>query len=486
MKIFYNDSECGSGKTFAMLKHLTANPGLYIVSLPKVDLIKEHSSTLKSMSGAQAVVVKSIFSEPGKHTVAGEIHETMEHWAKLGISHGVIFISHEALNLADWSRPSIHADQWELFIDEAPCPWAYYNQNHPVTNVDVRQLLSWAPLPESDDKRENKALNKYVQLSLSQKGEDLASSCTDAMREAYGPLLNVVRHGKIAVGNRSFFEPDGSKDSTKLSVFSLTDPHRLSVFRHVTILSANFLHTFAYLLWSGDTVTFTHHPAISSNRSRSVPLSSRTRIFSFGPKNASLNWFKADCKPLDMAGAWITQNLDRPFFYAKNEAVEDSIRGTLGEMVAPIAIGSNRLSDKTAAVWFVALKAEPLEYATIRSVFGISRDQFDRAREHEALYQFALRSNLRDFDSTTQVDLYVISDRQAKYLCDVLGVTNFEQVGVNLPQSEKPATDAAPIGRPPKHKTAEERLEAQRKSKRESAQRTRAQQGGNQQQQKAA
>lgn len=485
MNIFYNYQECGSGKTFAMLQYLTGNPGLYIIAVPKVDLIKEHASTLKGMNGAQAVVVKSIFSEPGCLAVGARIAESMEAWAVRGIKHGVLFISHEALNLVDWSRPSIHADQWELFIDEAPRPWGYYNQNHPVTNADVRQLLTWAPLPEGDDGRENKVLGKYVQLSLSQKGEDLATSGTDAMREAYGPLLNVVRHGKIAIGNKSFFEPDGSKDSAKLSVFSLTDPHRLSAFRHVTILSANFRHTFAYLLWSGDTVTFTPHPAISSNRSRAVPLSSRTRIFSFGPKDASLNWFKADCKPLDTAGAWISENLDRPFYYAKNEAVDVSIRGMFGERVDPIAIGSNRLADKAVAVWFVALKAEPLEYATIRSVFGISRDQFDRAREHEALYQFALRSNLRDFNSTTSVDLYVVSDRQAQYLCDVLGVPTFSRVGVALPEPVKPITNAVK-GRPRIHQTPEDALQAKRERDKEAKRLKRAQQRQNQQQQEAA
>lgn len=448
----------------------------------------EHELAFRAMPGNGAMVVKSICSKSGTFSVPCEIKRTMQSWLELGISHGGIFISHEALNLVDWSLPSLQANRWVLFIDESPCPWSYYNRRHPITNTHVQEMLAWSELPISGDKEEDESLKKYVQVSLSAKGEALATSGIDDLAPAYASLLNTIRHGKTAVGNRSFFEPTGKKNSSTLSVFSVTDPHRFAVFSSVTILSANFRHTFAYLLWNSDAVTFSPHPVLQANRRRAVPLSARTRIFSFGPKDASINWFKEQCQPLKAAGEWLATHINRPAYYTLNghKEIVDPIRSRHWEKVAPIAIGSNRLTDITAAAWLVSLKAKPLEYATIRSVFGITRDQFDRAREHEALYQFALRSNLRDFNSATPVDLYVVSDRQAKYLCDVLGVAGFEQVGVNLPQSEKPATDAAPIGRPPKHQTAEERLEAQRKSKRESAQRTRAQQRINQQQQKAA
>ena len=484
MDIFYVDSECGAGKTYAMHQHIISTPSLYIVAVPKVDLIHEQESALGAIRPS-GMRVKAIYAEGGNLQVGSRITKAMEDWIKLGIGHGVIFISHEALNLVEWTRTSIQPGSWHLFIDEAPCPWAYYNQLHPVTNPDVRALLAWEPLP-ANSLDECEALKPYVQISLSEKGERLLASGTDAMRSAYAPLLNTVRRGKIAVGNRSFFEPDGSSESTKLSVFSLTDPHRFSVFRSATILSANFRHTFAHLLWSGNTVNFIPHPTLAIRRDRAVPLHARTRIFSFGSKDASLNWFKDDCQPITVAGLWLGTSLNRPFYYAVNEGINDPIRSIHGQKVAPIAIGSNSLTDMTAAAWLVSLKAKPLEYATIRTVFGISRDQFDRTREHEALYQFALRSNLRDFSSTTPVDLYVVSDRQAQYLCEVLGVPTFERVGVTLPEPAKVMTASAPRGRPRVHQTAEDAKRAKRDRDREAKRLKRGQQRQNQQQQEAA
>lgn len=483
MDIFYVDSECGTGKTYAMHQHFIDTPGLYLVAVPKVDLIHEQVKALEAIRPSP-VRVESIYADKCSLQVGTHITRAMEDWIKLGVDHGVVFITHEALNLVEWTRTSIKADSWHLFIDEAPCPWAYYNQLHPVTDGDVRSLLAWEPLPSSD-LDECEVLKPWVQISLSEKGDNLLASGTDAMRSAYAPLLNTVRRGKIAVGNRSFFEPDGTQESSKLSVFSLTDPHRFSVFRSATILSANFRHTFAHLLWSGDTVNFIPHPTLATRRDRAVPLNVRTRIFSFGPRDASLNWFKDDCQPIAVAGQWLGTSINSPFYYAVNEAIDDPIRSIHGQKVAPIAIGSNSLSDMTAAAWLVSLKAKPLEYATIRSVFGISRDQFDRAREHEALYQFALRSNLRDFNSTTSVELYVVSDRQAQYLCDVLGVPTFSRVGVALPEPVKPITNAVK-GRPRIHQTPEDALQAKRERDKEAKRLKRAQQRQNQQQQEAA
>ncbi len=68
----------------------------------------------------------------------------------------------------------------------------------------------------------------------------------------------------------------------------------------------------------------------------------------------------------------------------------------------------------------------------IRDVFGVTKDEFDRAREYEALYQFVMRSNLRVYDSDKKVDMYVFSKAQAEFLHKITGAPIVKQdVGLN-------------------------------------------------------
>lgn len=158
MHFLYDDRESGAGKTFSMFRYLIDSPGIYLIAVPRVDLIMEHELAFRAMPGNGAMVVKSICSKSGTFSVPCEIKRTMQSWLELGISHGGIFISHEALNLVDWSLPSLQANRWVLFIDESPCPWSYYNRRHPITNTHVQEMLAWSELPISGDKEEDESL----------------------------------------------------------------------------------------------------------------------------------------------------------------------------------------------------------------------------------------------------------------------------------------------------------------------------------------
>jgi len=392
--------------------------------------------------------------------------------------HCVIFISHEALLLVDWTRQEVQSGRWKLFIDEAPMPWIYNNGKFDVSHQLVLQFIT----PKTGD-LEIQGTDEFIPVELTQLGERLRtkSSRDDMMVLVLGSFLNALSGARYAFANKSFFNQSNTGEKSKeLKVMSIIDAEVFAGFKDATILAANFKETFAYKIWSAFDVEFNKHPAFAAPPPRPVPLKDRIKIHYFGERDASLNWFNNPANPLQVMSKWVDDNLAVPFYYAVNEHhngknKRDLITNPLAKKIQPIALGSNQLVNYQAAVWLVALKANPYEYNTIMDIFRINRDQYDRAQEHEKLYQFVLRSNLREFNSTKMVDVYVVSKRQAEILQQITGADSINWVGTELPEPivEKD-DDANPVGRPVKHLTAAQKAEAQRISKLESARRRRA------------
>ena len=474
MGLFYVNGDCGSGKTLALLKWIASHPGLYVVALNKIELFGEHQATLDAYAGAKPIKVFAINSKDGVHkaSVGERITKQIQDINKLNLPNCVVFITHEALFRVDWLRSDLEAHRWRLFIDESPSPWSYIERRFEVSWDCVHQFI--APHPDANH-------NDYIPVQLTDKGEALRQSRHDPLKEVLNDYLNATRLGKYAYANRSFFNSDGNQ-STTLSLFSIIDPQVLAEFGEATILSANFKETFAHLIWSKMGVNFMPHPDLVVSRSRSVPLGNRIRIHYFSDREASLNWFNSDANPLKVAGEWLNKNVEVPHYYAVNHSKVggrrfNQINNHLALQIDPIAMGSNKLNEMTAAAWLVSLKGKPHEYTIIKELFGITREQFDRARELEPLYQFALRSNLRDFESTIPVDIYVVSKVQADFLKSITGAQHCEWVGIELPEPVKAIDhNPKPAGRPKKYKSSDDAKDAQRNRDREYRQKKRIQQ----------
>ena len=478
MKFNYINWECGCGKTTALLNHIAVNPDLYIVAINKIELIAEHETTLKSLVGPSPIQIWQIHSKngDGKMGVGARIVDQVQTTNESGETHCVIFITHEALLLVDWTRQEVQSDRWKLFIDEAPMPWNYTQGSFDVSHQLVQQFIT----PRTGNV-EIQGTDKFIPVELTEMGEKLRTSRNDLMKQVMGQFLNEATGARYAFANRSFFNQSNSGDkSKKLEIFSIIDPEILGGFKEATILAANFENTFAYKIWSAFDVEFNKHPAFAAPPPRPVPLKNRIKIHYFGERDASLNYFNNPVNPLQVMSKWVDDNLAVPFYYAVNNEVNGKnrrnlITNPLAKKIQPVALGSNQLVNYQAAVWLTALKANPAEYNTIMDIFRINRDQYDRAQEHEKLYQFVLRSNLREFNSSKMVDVYVVSKRQAEILQQITGADSINWVGTELPEPivEKD-NDANPVGRPVKHLTAEQKAEAQRISKLESARRRRA------------
>ena len=430
MKFSYLDWDCGSGKTTELLRYIAANPDLYILALNKIDLFEEHQTTLNSMMGSTPITTIAIHSKDGVKgmSVGARIVEQVQSINATDTKHCVIFITHEALLLIDWKSKDRKANRWRLFIDEAPKPWQFVEKEFEVSQDSVLQYIAIKPENEGGNTD-----GKYIAVKLTDKGEELRRSTNDGLKIALNSFLNAASGCRDAFADKSFFGI--GNNSTILSMFSIIDPEAFTEFKEATILAANFEHTFVHQMWSLMGVEFTKHNAFNLTNTRTMPLKDRIRIHYFSKKGASQKWLKDKCKPLKVVSDWIDQNITVPFYYTFNDAKDLAhIRNPLGEKIKPIALGSNELKGKTVAIWLAALLGKPNEYRITKELFGIDRKKFDRAREHENLYQFAMRSNLREFNSTEMVDVYVLSEHQAKVLQEITGAEQITWVGTTLPE----------------------------------------------------
>jgi hypothetical protein len=454
MKFMFLDWSCGSGKTDTLLSHIAANPGLYIVALNKIDFFSQRQSRLATLAGQSAIQTQVIHSKDGVKglNVAARITDFIQ---TTTARHSVLFITQEALFLVDWKRPGLDISQWHLFIDEAPNPWKFHSKSFEVSRPDVLGYFNTNPDP-GDGK-------DFIRIGLSQKGEALRASKNDAVANIINEFLKATAGCRKGYANKSFFGlADNGRTSSRLEVFSIIDPEMFSGFADVTILAANFQESLLHLIWGASGVEFEPRHDFGLEPPRPFPLRDRIRIYYFSDKDASLRWFNDKADPLKVACEWVNANLEKPFYYTINNEKQgrlDRINTPLATKIQPISAGSNELREFTAAVWFAALKASPQEYV-VMDYFGIDRDQYDRFREHEYLYQFALRSNLRNFNSDQQVDIYVISKRQAEALQAITEASSIVKVDCPLPEPE--ARLALPSGRPKKYKTEEERRAAKR------------------------
>ena len=171
-------------------------------------------------------------------------------------------------------------------------------------------------------------------------------------------------------------------------------------------------------------------------------------------------------------------------YWSGNEAVVAYFEERLpGEQVRPKVAGSNAYRHHRSCALVYSSKARP-EDAILLDVFGLTREEVERAREREDIWQFAMRGAIREaeFDGTYEVYLY---DRwQAEALAAMLreeGVADdvvveaVEEAGILDVQRPRPGpkagAKAAASG-----KTFEEREAERREGDRLRKQRQRAKQ----------
>lgn len=177
---------------------------------------------------------------------------------------------------------------------------------------------------------------------------------------------------------------------------------------------------------------------------RVVPVSERLKVYYFLDKRRFTRTFRSDNpSALPTIAQYIEKNVTVQYYYTSNSSTKGDMSKILtsGQYISPNSRGMNAYQSYTTAVWLASMKPSPVEAVMCREQFGITGQDLVQAREFENLYQFINRSNLRDYDSQSEIVVYVADREQA----ESLGTANIHHIDLGL---EDDSTEKLKLGRP--------------------------------------
>jgi hypothetical protein len=221
---------------------------------------------------------------------------------------------------------------------------------------------------------------------------------------------------------------DARESNRPVRWWSAWTPAELGLFETITIAASGFFHSITYLAtrkWSGDEMEFVRREVAGS----AARLKPKVRIcyFTHGHRASTEWWFPSDpakARKGKRCLAAVCHHLaglrDELGYWSGNGAVCEYFEGHLGgKQVRPKLAGSNEYRDLTSCAYIYSSKAQP-DDAVLLDVFGLTREEIERAREREDIWQFVMRGAARmaDFSGTYTVYLYDLW--QAEALAEML------------------------------------------------------------------
>jgi hypothetical protein len=436
--VYYLGSDCGAGKTYElgliMKDNLDAH---WVVAIHKRDAIHERINELEVNFGINCnnTDIAAIYSVPRDKTV-GEKLALRRRDLDQRTGGSITFITHAALLMSDWR-------DWNdsyLICDEVTDPWCHDEidaHNHPG------HWDAWINGSPTDD---------LVRLTLTKAGlKKHRTRDYDSLDVEFRNLLTMAANRNTVVWTKT--AEWAAKEVVKVNAIvdhASIIPH----FRAAIFASDDIEQTFLWRIWNADRswVQWDWQP-----RQRAIPLKQRIRVHYITERNASKSLMLDPSAIAAMQG--LSSLLPSDYYWTANKAkpirtqLELSLKGTL---ISPVARGQNTLQHHTCCVWLAALKPNPSDKAAIEESIGMTKYEIVEAREMAALWQFIMRSALRDYGAQTVVDVWVLGRDQAKYLQNRVGCEiQYHDIGIPGPikTGRKPKVNAL---------TAAERKRSQR------------------------
>lgn len=245
-----------------------------------------------------------------------------------------------------------------------------------------------------------------------------------------------------------------------LKWWSAWTPADLTAFESATIAGAGYFHSIGYKAtqaWFSDKVRFVPEEVTAPERARPHVL-----IHYFTRHRGSTDFWKKDeglarllavldhLKQVPDLGYWATNTKIHPYFVGARLS---------GEMVSPRQEGTNALMHHETCAFIYSSKAVPADGPSLE-VFGLKKEDVERAREIEDLIQFVLRGALRRSDFDGEYKVYLYDRHQAEALASYL-----EQEGIAM--AELIAVEEAGIMDEMREKLGRKRIDLDESSKAE-------------------
>lgn len=399
MSIYYISEDCGAGKTYALIEQIKRTDDRYILVQGTLQLVQQSTEQL-------GTIAKVITSTSHTESVEKDLHAFL-----LNPTHRVLVITDKAfLRISDLTL----LRQWKIYLDDVV---NFHTFN--VINTDKKYEV------------ENQLFKDFTKLSDQYFTAKAVTEFDDDLVRAMATCFGFVQDYDHFVMNSNFFAKIGkvgnqdvySTESKQLTVLAWVDIAKYQNL-DITFMANRFEDT---LIYKGNPGLF-KRVVLPGLRQRKVPVSERLKVYYFSEERYSRSYREQNPDALPKVAEWINSNVTE-YFYTAN----DDNRGILnGQYIKPISRGMNTYQDYTRCVWLASMKPSPVESKQLELMFKITKEEIVQAREKENLYQFVNRSNLRDYSSTSVVEVYVFDREQALSLTD-----NVEYIDVGIESTEK-------------------------------------------------
>lgn len=477
MKVYYDESPAGAGKTERAIVSITRSKCKAIFVTERKESFHELRHRIATFSREQGThpSIRLIHGETdnGAGSVAKEVENLPTYYSN--VDHVIVIITHSALLQSGFAGFA----GWRIVIDEVP---AFLNFEEKITHLDSAYFKRHYSLREVS--------NAWHAVGPTSEGFDLSPA--DVRSDDSHSHLGVF-HSRVLEAAR----PDATRfvlcnlpnwsamEHRKVkwcwaSTFSLRE---LSAFDHVELLGNRFRSDIGSHLsrfFDIDDVDWIELPPLPARSF--APRRVHVSYFS-NRRDASKSLFQQEGgqETLRAIGRHLASVLpSRHSIWSANDVAErgkPSPKECLGlpsaDFLSPKQAGTNRYMSMSHAAMIYAAKPS----SNLRSLLiacDIDPALWTRSVEHETILQFVTRTSVRDPNSTAPVHLYVFDRTQAEYLLEYFATLSHVSatmahipLEVEIPPKQK-------VGRPLVVRTPEEQFQWEKEKRQQDRDRKRA------------
>lgn len=410
--IDFDDTGCGSGKTYRSLQRIAQAGGRHVFVVERVEAMSDRIRELQSLLvlAGRAMHLKSISADKDyrlkKRSVTALVEAIPDDFAKH--NDVVVFITHEALKLASFE--DFAGLGWSIWIDEVPDVLDHDKHRFCLTWTQLDAMYRLKPCPSE----------KWSKVSLAEDSPELADLANDDGLEMLRPF-----HRRVSDTRREVFI--NIREWAELAVkgrelvwYSLWSPDDLRHFQSITLLGNRLLSsaTVAILNAKWPTITW-----------RRIPVDDR----SFAMRRVHITYFAENhCASRALFGSEQGQRNLRKIaddigfrvpphahIWTCNERDVAHLKGLTGTRLKPRQSGSNSFAHTTHATMIYTAKPDP----NLRGIYqrlGVTPHSFTQSAEREVILQFMCRTSLRLANDQREIHLWVYDKQQAEYLRECL------------------------------------------------------------------
>lgn len=480
MKVYYDESPAGAGKTHRAIEGITRTKCKALFVTERKESFSELKQRIIKSSNEQGTrpTLRGIHGE--MENLGGSVSKSVEdlplHFDIL--DHVVAIITHAAFLTSDLSGFA----GWRIVIDEVP---AFLDFQEKSTHLDEAYFSRYYSLQSvTDDWHAVIATDEGMALSASDVRADDSHKHLSVFHtrvlEASQP--DAHRHVLCNLPEWSAMEERKVKWCWA-STFSLLE---LAAFDRIELLGNRFRSDIGSMLtqfFDGEDVEWEELPPLTDRRAL---VSRPVHIRYFSERDSAKSLFGGDfgMTALPEIGSYLASVLPagNSIWTANDSGIygQPTPKQLLGlptnDYLSPKQAGTNKYASLSHAAIIYAAKPSP-NLRSLLKALAIDPDHWTRSIEHEAILQFVTRTSVRDPLNANPVWLYVFDRAQAEYLKDYFdGLPHVEadvsaiQLSIEIPEKSKG-------GRPPDVRTPEEQVawkDAKRKKDAERKRRKRA------------